>query len=217
MTSPQRLRIVLVDDDRLITTSLKIIIEADPELQVIATANDGASALVLYQLHQPDLILLDIRMPGLSGLEAGKQILAADPEARILYLTTFADDEYIAEALRIGARGYILKQQFESLVPAIKAIQAGQSVFGEEISSRIPSLLSTDLTTDLTEFDIKPKEMDIISLVADGLNNREIAAKLHLGEGTVRNSISQILEKLELRDRTQLAIFYHKHSGRRNP
>lgn len=217
MTSPQCLRIVLVDDDRLITTSLKIIIEADPELQVIATANNGASALGLYQLHQPDLILLDIRMPGLSGLEAGKQILAADPEARILYLTTFADDEYIAEALRIGARGYILKQQFESLVPAIKAIQAGQSVFGEEISSRIPSLLSTDLTTDLTEFDIKPKEMDIISLVADGLNNREIAAKLHLGEGTVRNSISQILEKLELRDRTQLAIFYHKHSGRRNP
>ncbi|NLC84439.1 MAG: response regulator transcription factor [Ruminococcaceae bacterium] len=217
MTLPQRLRIVLVDDDRLITTSLKIIIEADPELQVIATATDGASALGLYQIHQPDLILLDIRMPEMSGLEAGKQILAADPEARILYLTTFADDEYIAETLRIGARGYILKQQFESLVPAIKAIQAGQSVFGEEISSRIPSLLSTDLPTDLTEFDIKPKEMDIISLVADGLNNREIATKLHLGEGTVRNSISQILEKLELRDRTQLAIFYHKHSGRRNP
>ncbi len=204
------MRIVIVDDDRLISTSLKIIIETDPAVQVVATGADGREAIDLYRLHHPDLMLLDIRMAGMTGLEAGRQILQDDPQARILYLTTFPDDEYIAEALRIGARGYILKQHFESLLPALKAVQAGQSVFGEEVVSRLPSLLSQQREPDFSEFDIRPKEMELIALVAEGLNNREIADRLHLGEGTVRNSLSLVLEKLGLRDRTQLAILYHK-------
>lgn len=210
MAADGRMRIVIVDDDRLISTSLKIIVESDPAMQVVATGADGHEAVSLYRLHHPDLLLLDIRMGAMSGLEAGRMVLQEDPQARILYLTTFPDDAYIAEALRIGARGYILKHQFESLVPALKAVQAGQSVFGEEIVSRLPSLLSAELEPDFSEFDIRPKEMELIALVAEGLNNREIAARLHLGEGTVRNSLSIILEKLSLRDRTQLAILYHK-------
>lgn len=210
MAAEEQMRIVIVDDDRLIGASLKIIVEADPSLQVVATGISGEEAIALYHRYHPDLLLLDIRMPGLTGLEAGRRILEEDPQARILYLTTFPDDAYIAEALRIGACGYILKQRFESLIPALKAVQAGQSVFGEEIVSRLPALLNTPDAPDFSEFDIRPKEMELIALVAEGLNNREIAERLHLGEGTVRNSLSLILEKVGLRDRTQLAILYHK-------
>jgi len=210
MTAEGRMGFGTVDTDRLISPSLKIIVETDPDIRVVAVGGDGHEAVALYLQYRPDLMLLDIRMGEMSGLEAGRQILKLDPQARILYLTTFPDDEYIAEALRIGARGYILKQHFESLVPAIKAVQAGQSVFGEEIVSRLPSLLNSQSEPDLSEFGVKAKEMELIALVAEGLNNREIAERLHLGEGTVRNSLSQILEKIGLRDRTQLAILYHK-------
>jgi len=207
------IKVLLVDDDPLVVSSLRIIIEADADLKVAATGNNGLDAIRLTEELPPDIILMDIRMPVLSGLEAGEVILRRHPDMRLLLLTTFADDEYIIKALRIGARGYILKQHFESIVPSLKAIYAGQSVYGDNIMTRIPTLLSGQQPPDLSQYDIREKEIEIIRLVAEGLNNKEIAARLFVSEGTVRNSLTVILDKLGLRDRTQLAIMYLKVKG----
>ena len=142
--------------------------------------------------------------------EASEHILSQFPDARILFLTTFSDDEYIVQALRLGAKGYILKQDFESIIPALSAVYKGQSVFGDAIVTKLPKLLSDSGRADLAGFGISEREEEIIELVAQGLSNREIAEALYLGEGTVRNYLSVILEKLQLRDRTQLAVFYLK-------
>ena len=150
-------------------------------------------------------------MKEMSGLEAAEQILQNHPQAKILFLTTFSDDEYIVKALNIGAKGYILKQDFEGIAPALKAVYGGQSVFGGEIVGKLPVLMQTKEAFDYEQYDIHEKEQSIIELVAEGLSNREIADKLFLSEGTVRNYISTILEKLGLRDRTQLAVFYYKN------
>ncbi len=204
-------RILLVDDDPMVRLSLRIIIEADPGLLVAGQAGDGGEAVTMFESLKPDVLLMDIRMQLTDGLQAGEMILRRHPEARILYLTTFADDAYIIRALLLGARGYILKQDFESIAPALKAVHAGQSVFGDTIMARIPNLMQKQKPANLSQFQIRDKEMELISLVAEGLNNREIATRLYLSEGTVRNQLSVILEKLDLRDRTQLAIFYYKH------
>lgn len=204
------MNVLVVDDDKLICVSLKTILEADGEIAVVGTGNNGVQAVELYAALKPDILLMDIRMEPMSGLAAAEQILAANRSARILFLTTFADDEYIIRALKIGAHGYILKQNFESIIPALKAVYMGQTVFGEDIVSKLPSFLKKASSPSLSGYDISDKELEIITLVADGLNNKEIAAKLFLGEGTVRNYLSVILEKLNLRDRTQLAVFYYK-------
>lgn len=206
------MRIVIIDDDKLVGLSLKTIIEAAPDIKVTAIGYNGFEAIKLYDGQKPDILLMDIRMDAMTGLEAGEQILKAHPEAKILYLTTFADDDYIIKALRIGAKGYILKQDFESILPALKAIDAGQSVFGEDIIAKIPSLLSQNKKTDLTHYGITGKESEIITLIAEGLSNREIAGRLYLSEGTVRNAVSVIMDKLSLNRRTQLAIFYYKNA-----
>lgn len=205
------MNVVIVDDDRLVGLSLKTIIEADGEIDVAGMGSSGREAVSLYDTLRPDILLMDIRMELMTGLEAGEQILRRYPEARILYLTTFADDEYIIKALKIGAKGYILKQNFESIVPSLKAVLAGQSVFGEEIIAKIPNLLSGGRTRDGASYGLTEKETEIIRLIAEGLSNREIAGALFLSEGTVRNSISVIMDKLCLKRRTQLAIFYYKN------
>ena len=202
------MNLILIDDDLLVTTALKIILEADPEFHVIATGTSGAEAIMLYDIHRPDLLLLDIRMKDMSGLDAAQQILQKHPSARILLLTTFSDDEYIVKALRIGTKGYLLKQDYAHITPAIRAVYDGQTVFGDEIVQRLPDLLQKKKTVDFRKFDLSEKEVDIIRLVADGLSNKEIAEALCFGEGTVRNYLSTILNKLNLRDRTQLAIWY---------
>lgn len=215
----EKIKILLVDDDPLVRSSLKIIIEADENLCIVGLGGDGDEAIRLYGELLPDVLLMDIRMTPRDGLDAGEQILARHPMARILYLTTFADDAYIIKALRMGARGYILKQDFESIVPSLRAISAGQSVFGDTIMARVPTLIGSKMNTALPaddsdrpiRFDIRDKELELVRLVAEGLNNKEIAACVYLSEGTVRNQISVILEKLGLRDRTQLAIFYFKN------
>ncbi|MFR8074969.1 MAG: response regulator [Lachnospiraceae bacterium] len=202
------MNLILIDDDLLVTTALKIILEADPEFHVIATGTSGAEAIMLYNIHRPDLLLLDIRMKDMSGLDAAQQILQKHPSARILLLTTFSDDEYIVKALRIGTKGYLLKQDYAHITPAIRAVYDGQTVFGDEIVQRLPDLLQKKETVDFRKFDLSEKEVDIIRLVADGLSNKGIAEALCFGEGTVRNYLSTILNKLNLRDRTQLAIWY---------
>lgn len=204
------MNIVLIDDDKLVCSALKTILESDADFHVPVMGHDGSEAVTLYRNYQPDLVLMDIRMAGMTGIDAGEAILKEFPDAKILYLTTFADNEYIIRALKIGAKGYILKQNFESIIPAIKAVASGQSVFGDEIVSKLPNMNWTPVTS-LEGFDLTEREIEIIQNVAEGLSNKEIAGLLFLSEGTVRNYISTILEKLALRDRTQLAIFYYKH------
>lgn len=203
------MRIIIIDDDKLVRMSLKTIIEATHEVEVMAIGENGKEAIELFEMHFPDIILMDIRMAGMTGLEAGKILIEKYPDVKILFLTTFADDEYIVTALKIGAKGYILKQHFESIVPALKAVEEGHSVFGDEIISKIPTIMSEEKAKKSPEtYGILDKEIEIITLVAEGLSNKEISSKLFLSEGTIRNYISIILEKLCLRDRTQLAIFY---------
>lgn len=205
------MRVVVVDDDKLVCLSLKTILQADEDVTVVDTGNNGKEAIELYSSLKPDILLIDIRMETMTGLEAGEAILKTDKNAKILFLTTFSDDEYIIKALKIGAKGYIIKQNFECIVPSLKAVYSGQNVFGDDIVSKIPSLISSSSKADFSAFGITEKELDIITVVAEGLSNKEIANRLYLSEGTVRNSLSTILEKLKLRDRTQLAIFYYKN------
>lgn len=205
------MNIIVVDDDKIVAMSLKTILEAAGDITVTALGSSGSEAVELYRSHKPDVLLMDIRMEGMTGLEAGEIILREDSSAKILYLTTFSDDEYIVRALNIGAKGYILKQDFEGIAPALHAVMNGQSVFGDGIVCRIPELIQTQKKGfDRDKYNISEKEMDIIRLVAQGLSNKEIASELFLSEGTVRNYLSLILEKLELRDRTQLAIFFYR-------
>lgn len=204
------MNILIVDDDRIVASSLKMILESGGKIKASALGYSGSEAIELYAEHQPDVLLMDIRMEGMTGLEAGEVILKRFPDARILYLTTFADDEYIVKALKIGAKGYILKQDFQGISSALEAVMNGQSVFGNSIIGKLPELMGRKSDkADPSAYGISEKEMDIITLVADGLSNKEIASELYLSEGTVRNYLSSILEKLSLRDRTQLAVFFY--------
>lgn len=207
------MRVLVIDDDKLVCVSLKTILESQGDINVIGTGNSGQEALELFQSLNPDILLMDIRMDGMTGLEAAETILNNDKNAKILFLTTFSDDDYIVKALKIGAKGYIIKQNFECIVPSLKAVYSGQRVFGDDIVSKIPSLINNTSKVDFFSFGITEKELEIITLVADGLSNKEIASNLYLSEGTVRNTITIILQKLSLRDRTQLAIFYYKNKS----
>jgi len=203
-------RILIVDDDKLVTGSLKTILESDSDIDVAGTCNNGRDAVELYFKLQPDVLLLDIRMDGMTGIDAAEKILEKDRDAKILFLTTFSDDEYIVKAFQIGAKGYILKQDFESIIPSVKAVFMGQRVFGDEIISKLPVLASEKNKKTINDYSLNKREIEIIKQVANGLSNKEISNILFLSDGTVRNYISNILEKLNLRDRTQLAVFYYK-------
>lgn len=203
------MKIVVIDDDKLVALSLKTILEATGTITVAAMGSSGKEAIALYDEIKPDVMLMDIRMEGMTGLEAGEIILKHAPDAKLLYLTTFSDDEYIVKALNMGAKGYILKQDFESIAPALGAVMRGQSVFGETIISRLPEMMKQQEQYDFAAHGISEKEREIMELVAEGLSNKEIAARLYLSEGTVRNYLSTLLDKLSLRDRTQLAIYYY--------
>lgn len=207
-------RVCIVDDDPFVTVSLATILAAEPDIVVAGEAHDGEEAQRLYERERPDVLLMDIQMPGMGGLDAAERILAACPEARIVFLTTFSDDEYIVRALRLGAKGYLIKQEVATIAPALRSVAAGQSVLGGEVLGRVDALMRGSGATApaspaldaLTE-----RERAIVELVAEGLDNKEISARLYLSEGTVRNHISAVLQKLALKNRTQLAIaYYHR-------
>lgn len=195
---------IIIDDDNLVVRALKTILESNG-INVLGLGYSGADAIDLFKKHRPDLVLMDIRMKDMSGIEASSQILQIDSEAKILLITTFQDDEYIREALSLGCRGYILKQNIDSIIPALNAVYSGNMVFDSQIVSSIQRYKEKEFQGILSD-----REMDILTLIADGSNNREIANSLHLSEGTVRNYISIMLDKLDLRDRTQLAIYFYK-------
>ena len=205
------IKVVIIDDDIFVSGALKTILESSSDITVPATGCDGKEALELYKKYRPDVLLMDIRMKEVSGLDASAAVLKEFPKANILLLTTFSDDEYIVQALKLGARGYLLKQDYASLLPALRAVHSGQTVFGHEIVSKIPDLLHSSSAFRYEDYDISERELEIIRLIADGLSNKEIASRLYLSEGTVRNYLSTILDKLNLRDRTQVAVFYYKN------
>ena len=205
------MKIVIADDDCLVAEALKTILEVNEDIEVQGLGADGREAYELYRKYKPDVLLMDIRMKNMDGLEASEKILKEFPEADILLLTTFLDDEYIVKALQLGAKGYLLKQDYGSILPALRAVYCGQTVFGTEIVSRIPDLLQGEKKFDYGKYDINEREFEMIELIANGYSNKEIAAELFLSEGTVRNYLSMILEKLQLRDRTQVAVFYYQH------
>lgn len=203
------MNILIIDDDKLVTSSLKTIVEAKG-IHVCAIGHSGEEAIVLYERYHPDVVLMDIRMEHMNGVEASSAILAKDKEAKILFLTTFHDDEYIIKALKLGVKGYILKQNYDCILPSLEAVSIGQNVFNTEIITRLPDLLHNGEET-FASYDLNEREQMIISLVAQGMNNKEIAETLFLSEGTVRNYLSTLLDKLHLRDRTQLAVFYYQN------
>ena len=207
------MKIVIVDDDILVSSALKTILEAGGEVEVTGTGQDGKDAVRLYDELLPDVLLMDIRMKDMNGLDAAEQILKRHTDAKILLLTTFSDDEYIVKALKYGVKGYLIKQDYGSILPALQAVQMNQTVFG----TAIPGLLQKEQkekeqTFDWNSYGIGERELEITALVAEGLSNKEISEKVCLSEGTVRNYISNVLEKLELRDRTQLAVYYLQRS-----
>ena len=207
-----KMNVLIIDDDKLVCSSLKIILDSDANITVIGTGNNGLEGISLYEELKPDILLMDIRMDIMTGLEAGEILLQKHRDAKILFLTTFLDDDYIIKALNIGAKGYMLKQDFDSIVPALLAINKGQNVYGNEIITKLPNLLQqTNSVANYASYGITEKEYEFICKIADGLSNKEISELLFLSEGTVRNYISLILEKLSLRDRTQIAIFYYKN------
>lgn len=205
------IRVIVVDDDPFVCASLETILNAQDDLEVVAKGTSGPEAVSLYETHLPDVVLMDIQMVGGDGLSAAEQIIAAHADARVLFLTTFADDDYIVRALHLGAKGYLIKQNVTDIAPAVRAVAAGQNVLGDEVVGHISRTPETRVSTDgFAKLGLTEREIEVVELVAQGLDNHEIAAELFMGEGTVRNHISAILQKLQLKNRTQIAVMYYR-------
>lgn len=269
------IRTIIVDDDPFVRMSLETILKAQDDIEVCALGGSGDEAVALFERECPDVLLMDIQMPGSGGLDAAERILAAHPDARIVFLTTFSDDEYIMRALRLGAKGYLIKQEVATIAPSLRTVMTGQNVLGTEVVDRMDALVRARVSeheecgtagecgaagkrdgciaagervapsaagervapnatserraqctcapdnfgaasetscedasayTPLTE-----RECAIVELAAQGLDNREIAEKLYLSEGTVRNHMSTILQKWGCKNRTQLVVRYYRN------
>lgn len=207
------MRVLIVDDDALIRDSLKMLLQMEPDIQVTGTAVNGQEALEKAGEQNPDLVLMDIRMPVMDGVISTKRIKETHPQIKIVILTTFKDDEYIKEALKNGAEGYILKSQpAESIIESLRAVAMGNTVLEANIAQSVKDMLQNQHTPKQPQdYNLTPRELEIMALVGEGLSNKEIAAKLFISEGTARNYVTALLEKLDLRDRTQLAIFFLKN------
>ncbi|MDF2890006.1 MAG: two component transcriptional regulator, LuxR family [Clostridia bacterium] len=206
------MKVLIVDDDALIRDSLKILIGMEADMEVVGTATNAQEALVLCKDLQPDIVLMDIRMPVMDGVLGTKLMKSQFSNIKVIILTTFKDDEYIKEAIKNGASGYMLKNQSsDSIIECLRAVHMGSIVLEKEVAQSLTSMLKEDKKKQKIKLDITEREWDVLKLVGEGLTNREIADKLYLSEGTVRNYVTMLLEKLSLRDRTQLAIYYVKN------
>lgn len=204
------MKLLIVDDDALIRDSLKILIGLEDDMEVVGTASNAQAAIELCKTCQPDIVLMDIRMPVMDGVLGTKLIKAQFSHIKVIILTTFKDDEYIKEAIKNGAAGYMLKNQSsDSIIESIRAVSKGSIVLEPEVAQSLTTMLKEKKRT--VELDITDRELDVLKLVGKGLSNKEIADSLYLSEGTVRNYVTMLLEKLNLRDRTQLAIYYVKN------
>jgi DNA-binding NarL/FixJ family response regulator len=204
-----------VDDQRLMREGLRTLLELEPDITVAGEAGNGQEGLDAYEALRPDVVLMDVRMPVLDGVEATRRVLARHPAARVIILTTFDDDEYVLEGLRAGALGYLLKDVgIAELAEAIHTVMGGGVLIEPSVARKVvaeltrlrpsgaqPAPASHQLVEPLSE-----RERDILRLVADGLTNRDIANRLYLAEGTVKNYVTNILGKIGARDRTQAAL-----------
>lgn len=207
------MRVIVVDDDAIVVRSLATILGAEPDIEVEGTGTSGEEAVSLFSACEPDVVLMDIQMPGGDGLSAAEKILAADPAARVVFLTTFSDDDYIVRALRLSARGYLIKQDVATIAPALRSVMAGQSVLEGEVLARAAALSADGVRPSRGEPEMRgltEREREVVRAIADGMSNAEVAAALYMSEGTVRNHISAILAKLGLRNRTQIAVYYYR-------
>lgn len=207
------MRIIVVDDDKFVVRSLATILGAEKDIDVVGCGTNGDEAVSLFSACSPDVVLMDIQMPGGDGLGAAEKILVADPAARVVFLTTFSDDDYIVRALRLGARGYLIKQDVVTIAPALRSVMAGQSVLEGEVLARA-AVLSADGTglrrKERDMHGLTEREREVVCAIADGMSNAEVASTLYMSEGTVRNHISAILAKLGLHNRTQIAVYYYR-------
>lgn len=208
------MKIIICDDQAVVRDGLEMLLTLEKDIEVIGTAQDGAEAVELVSANQPDIVLMDLKMPGMNGIEATRQIRAKYPEVKVLVLTTYDDDEWVFDAIRAGASGYLLKDTpREEVVKAIRGTVEGKSFVDPAVAGKLmgqvargqtqPSSLLTDKLTE--------RETDVLRLLAKGFSNNEIASQLHLSEGTVRNHVSAILDKLGVSDRTQAAVIAIQH------
>jgi DNA-binding NarL/FixJ family response regulator len=207
-------RVLLVEDQTIVRQGLKVILEQDRNIKVMHEAENGRQAIEIMENHLIDFIMMDVRMPMMNGIEATRKIKSRWPNTKILILTTFNDDEYALQALKDGANGFLLKtSEPAKLIEAVYSCMNGGLTIHDEVAAKVmPRLLHQNpIHSMIVEVDLSPREFEITKLVGEGLTNKEISEQLHLSVGTVKNHITQILQKTNLRDRTQLAIYAVKH------
>lgn len=204
------IRVLVVDDQRLMRAGIVSLLEIQDGIEVVGQAANGEEAIELSLALQPDVVLMDVRMPVMDGIAATEQICRQHPDCHVLMLTTFDDEEYIVDALQVGASGYLLKNiPANDLAQAIQAVHRGIYQLDSAVASKIVGALNTrkDNTSSTSNIDLTAREVDVLRLIAEGATNKEIAEKLFISEGTVKNHISNMLNRLGLRDRTQAAIY----------
>lgn len=207
------INVVIADDDALIRDSLNLILDLDSDIAVVGTCINGDEAYKICTMISVDVVLMDIRMPVCDGIIGTKKIKAQFPHTNVLVLTTFQDKEYIMQALKNGASGYILKNTPSATIREyIKMVNKGALLIHPEIATKLKQMLNVKTEKDLSEYNLTPREIQIIQLISDGYSNTEIVKKLFLSESTIKNYVSTILTKLNLRDRTQVAVFYLKRN-----
>lgn len=208
------MKIIICDDQAVVRDGLELLLSLEKDFQIVGCAQDGAEALELTAQRQPDLVLMDLKMPGMNGIEATRQIRARFPHVKVLVLTTYDDDEWLFDAIRAGASGYLLKDTpREKVIEAVRGTLAGKSFVDPSVAGKLLAQVSSQQSQPaslLTE-KLTGRKTDVLRLLARGLTNAEIAAQLYLSEGTVRNHISAILEKLGVTDRTQAALLALRH------
>lgn len=207
------IRILLAEDQVMVREGLKMMMETDEEIKVTGEASNGKEAIELCEKQSFDLIILDIRMPVMNGIEAARTIQSRWPGSKILILTTFDNNQYVMDALKIGVNGYILKNaDTDSLIRSIRSALQGGLAVEDQVAAKVMPLLLKQQEEKTVDPSLTPRERAILTCIGEGLNNSEIAERLGLSVGTVKNNTSQILNKLELRDRTQLAIYAIRHN-----
>jgi DNA-binding NarL/FixJ family response regulator len=207
------IRILLAEDQVLVRQGLKMMIETDSDLRVVGEAGNGKEAIALCEKQIFDLVVMDIRMPEMDGLQALRIIRSRWPDSKVLMLTTFNDDQYALEALKNGASGYMLKDaESDALIRSIRSCLSGGLSLQDNVAAKVIPQLLKQTKEEPIDASITPREKTIIRHVGEGRSNQEIATELGLSVGTVKNHISQIMDKLELRDRTQLAIYAIRHN-----
>lgn len=210
------IKVMIVDDQPLVRQGLTSLISLEEDLQLVGEASNGREAISLCSQLNPDVILMDILMPGCDGVEATREIVARHPNVKVVMLTTFDEDEYILDSLKAGASGYLLKDTTaDDLSAAIRVTHHGHTQLGPTIGPKVLARLKPFVSkpeTNALQF-MSEREQEILSLIGKGLSNKEIASQLHITEGTVKNHVSSVLTQLGVRDRTQAALWAKEHLG----